>query len=84
MAGRPLAWLPLTALGDAETVPDHRGRGVEPVLDQVTTLRDALSALFEANAAYGVVVDGHGVCVGLLSLEVISAVFTRHAGAGAA
>ena len=84
MAGRPLAWLPLTALGDAETVPEHRGRGVEPVLDQVTTLRDALSALFEANAAYGVVVDGHGVCVGLLSLEVISAVFTRHAGAGAA
>ena len=84
VAGRPLAWLPLTALGGAETVPDHRGRGVEPVLDQVTTLRDALSALFEANAAYGVVVDGHGVCVGLLSLEVISAVFTRHAGAGAA
>jgi osmoprotectant transport system ATP-binding protein len=83
-AGRPLAWLPLTALGDAETVPDHRGRGVEPVLDQVTTLRDALSALFEANAAYGVVVDGHGVCVGLLSLEVISAVFTRHTDAGAA
>jgi osmoprotectant transport system ATP-binding protein len=84
MAGRPLGWLPLTALGDAETVPDHRGRAPEPVLDQVTTLRDGLSALFEANAAYGVVVDGHGVCVGLLSLEVISAVFTRHADAGAA
>ena len=38
--------------------PSHRGRGAEPVLDQVTTLRDALSALFEANAAYGAVVDG--------------------------
>jgi osmoprotectant transport system ATP-binding protein len=84
MAGRPLGWLPLSALGDAETVPDHRDRRPEPVLDQVTTLRDGLSALFEANAAYGVVVDGHGVCVGLLSLEVISAVFARHAGAGAA
>ena len=84
MAGRPLGWLPLTALGDAGTVPDHRARRPEPVLDQVTTLRDGLSALFEANAAYGVVVDGHGVCVGLLSLEVISAVFTRHADAGAA
>ena len=83
MAGRPLGWLPLTALGGAETVPDHRDRRPEPVLDQVTTLRDGLSALFEANAAYGVVVDGHGVCVGLLSLEVISAVFARHAGAGA-
>ena len=53
------------------------------MLDQVTTLRDGLSALFEANAAYGAVVDGHGVCVGLLSLDVISASFTRHAGAGA-
>ena len=83
MAGRPLGWLPLNALGGAETVPDHRDRRPEPVLDQVTTLRDGLSALFEANAAYGVVVDGHGVCVGLLSLEVISAVFARHAGAAA-
>ena len=83
MAGRPLDWLPLVELGDARTVPDHRGGGAEPVLDQVTTLRDGLSALFEANAAYGAVVDGHGSCVGLLSLDVISAAFTRHADAGA-
>ena len=82
MAGRPLDWLPLIELGDARTVPDRSGGGAEPVLDQVTTLRDGLSALFEANAAYGPVVDGHGSCVGLLSLEVISASFTRHAGAG--
>ena len=58
--------------------------GLEPVLDQVTTLRDALSALFEANAAYGAVVDGRRPpASGLLSLEVISAASRRHAGAGA-
>jgi osmoprotectant transport system ATP-binding protein len=83
-AGRPLDWLPLDALADGGSVPQRAGGGAEPVLDQVTTLRDALSALFEANAAYGAVVDGHGACVGLLSVEVISSVFTRHAGAGAA
>jgi osmoprotectant transport system ATP-binding protein len=82
MAGRPLDWLRLTDLGGAGTVPDRPSGGAEPVLDQVTTLRDGLSALFGANAAYGAVVDGHGVCVGLLSVGVISAVFTRQADAG--
>ena len=35
VAGRPLGWLPVSALGDAEAVPDHRDRAPEPVLDQV-------------------------------------------------
>ena len=57
---RPLDWLPVARLVDLEQVPASAPGGAEPVIDQVTTLRDALSALFEANAAYGPVVDEHG------------------------
>jgi hypothetical protein len=50
------------------------------VIDQVTTLRDALSALFESNAAYGPVVDGSGATVGLIGVHEISAGFRRAGG----
>ena len=59
-AGRPLDWLAVGRLDESPTVPSRPPGGAEPVLDQVTTLRDGLSALFEANAAYGVVVDTAG------------------------
>jgi CBS domain-containing protein len=50
------------------------------VVDHVTTLRDALSALFESNAAYGPVVDGSGAVVGLIGVHEISAGFRRAGG----
>jgi osmoprotectant transport system ATP-binding protein len=65
--GRPLHWRSLERLGE----PPGSAR-VEPVLDHVTTLRDALAALFETGAAYGVVVDADGRCIGLVGLEAIS------------
>lgn len=65
----PLRWLPLARLDGA--VPDGPAR-VEPVVDHLATLRDALSALFESNSAYGVVVDGERRCLGLVSVEAIT------------
>jgi hypothetical protein len=50
------------------------------VIAQVTTLRDALSALFESNAAYGPVVDGRGRCLGLIGVHEISEGFRRAGG----
>jgi hypothetical protein len=47
------------------------------VLDQVTTLRDALSAIFEANAAYGAVVDGGGRLTGLVGAQEIASGLRR-------
>mgnify|MGYP002784658466 FL=1 len=82
--GRPLDWLPLARLDGAGTVPARAPGGAEPVLDQVATLRDALSALFEANAAFGAVVDAGGRCVGLVGAPEISAGFRRSNGAVAA
>jgi len=65
--GRPRYWRAMDRLGE----PAGTAR-VEPVLDRVTTLRDALAALFEAGAAYGVVVDGDGACVGLVGVDAIT------------
>jgi osmoprotectant transport system ATP-binding protein len=75
--GRPLDWLPLGELDGRSDVPSRSPGGAEPVIDRVTTLRDALSALFEANSAYGAVVDGDGRCVGLVGAAEIAAGFRR-------
>jgi osmoprotectant transport system ATP-binding protein len=64
--GRPLRWSSLDRLGAPAAAA-----AVEPVIDRIATLRDALSALFEAGAAYGVVVDGAGRVVGLVGVEAI-------------
>jgi osmoprotectant transport system ATP-binding protein len=69
----PLDWLPVARLETLEAIPAAEPGGAEPVIDQVTTLRDALSALFEANAAYGAVVDENGRCVGLVGAAEIAA-----------
>ena len=63
-------------------MPSRPAGGAEPVLDQVTTLRDALSALLEANAAYGVVVDQAGAAVGLLGIGEVASVFRPVPSAG--
>lgn len=75
--GRPLDWIALSRLEEAGQVPTPGAVRAEPLLDQVTTLRDALSALVEANSAYGAVVDGAGRSVGLVSAGEITAAFHR-------
>ncbi len=81
---RPLDWLPVGRLDDLDQIPPSAPGGAEPVIDQVTTLRDALSALFEANAAYGPVVDDRGRCIGLVGAAEISAGFRQAAGVSSA
>jgi osmoprotectant transport system ATP-binding protein len=81
-AGRPLDWLEVARLDQSPTVPARPAGGAEPVLDLVTTLRDALSALLEANAAYGVAVDADGATVGLLGIGEVASVFRPVAAAG--
>jgi osmoprotectant transport system ATP-binding protein len=75
--GRPLDWLSLDRLDRLTQIPASAPGGAEPVIDHVTTLRDALSALFESNSAYGPVVDDGGRCVGLIGTPEISAGFRR-------
>jgi osmoprotectant transport system ATP-binding protein len=75
--GRPLDWLSLERLERLTQVPASAPGGADPVIDHVTTLRDALSALFESNSAYGPVVDDDGRCIGLIGTPEISAGFRR-------
>jgi osmoprotectant transport system ATP-binding protein len=70
---RPLDWLPVARLETLDEIPPAEPGGADPMIDHVTTLRDALSALFEANAAYGAVVDEHDRCVGLVGAAEIAA-----------
>jgi osmoprotectant transport system ATP-binding protein len=83
--GRPLDWLPVARLeGDMVQIPASAPGGAEPVIDHVTTLRDALSALFETNAAYGAVVDEAGRCIGVIGVHQIAAGFRQAGGIGEA
>jgi osmoprotectant transport system ATP-binding protein len=68
--------------GDADPVPALAEGSAEPLLDRLTTLRDALSTLFEAGAAYGPVVDAEGRCVGLVGVNEIASVVRRAESAG--
>jgi osmoprotectant transport system ATP-binding protein len=83
--GRPLDWLPVARLeGDMVQIPASAPGGAEPVIDHVTTLRDALSALFETNAAYGAVVDEAGRCIGVIGVHQIATGFRQAGGIGEA
>ncbi|MGD9697015.1 MAG: ABC transporter ATP-binding protein [Thermoleophilia bacterium] len=80
--GRPLDWLDAARLDGASAVPVRPPGGAEPIVDQVSTLRDALSAVFEANAAYGTVVDEDGGVAGLVGAGEIAASFARRGDPG--
>jgi osmoprotectant transport system ATP-binding protein len=84
--GKPVDWIgtgDLDELGDAGAVPPPSDGGPGPLLDRLTTLRDALSALFEANSLYGAVVDDDGCAVGVFGVPEITQVFRRPSAVGA-
>ncbi len=77
---RPLDWLPVERLDAIERIPAAAPGGTRPVIEEVATLRDALSMLFAAGAAYGPVVDADDRCVGLITAPAISAGFRTAGG----
>ena len=91
MSGKPAAGMRFDLLmlhGDhthhlVSGVTNEDGRGPGPLLDRLTTLRDALSALFEANSLYGAVVDDDGCAVGVFGVPEITQVFRRPSAVGA-
>jgi osmoprotectant transport system ATP-binding protein len=83
---RPIDWIgtgDLDALGEGGAVPPASHGGPGPLLERLTTLRDALSALFEANSLYGAVVDDDGCAVGVFGVPEITQVFRRPSAVGA-
>jgi osmoprotectant transport system ATP-binding protein len=69
---RPLGWLWEKDLRTPGPVGPDRPTSADPLLDQDSTLRDALSAMLGSAVQDGVVVDSDGVLIGSLSLESIS------------
>jgi osmoprotectant transport system ATP-binding protein len=69
--GRPLGWMSQRDL-QSDLVPDQPDVSPDPILDREDVLRDALSDLLRSDTQYGPVVDGRGVVVGVLSVEIIS------------
>ncbi len=68
--GRPLGWLSERDLA-RERVRAPADSGPEPVVDRDAVLRDALADILQAGTQYAPVVDGAGVAVGVLSIDVV-------------
>jgi osmoprotectant transport system ATP-binding protein len=71
-AGRPLQWLRVERIEAAGVVATTGAPPPEPLVDSVATLRDALSAVLEASASHGVVVDPDGVAIGIFDVQEIA------------
>jgi osmoprotectant transport system ATP-binding protein len=69
---RPLGWIDQHDLqGSGPIDPDAATPGA-PTVEPESTLRDALSAMLGSSVQLGVVVDGRGSVVGLVSVDAIS------------
>jgi osmoprotectant transport system ATP-binding protein len=79
----PLGWL---SRHDAERpgpVGAERATSPDPLLEQDSTLRDALSAMLGSAVQEGVVVDEQGRLLGTLTVDAISSVLRQEAPVGA-
>ncbi len=75
-ADRGLKRLSLTRVSDLELEscpPDFQPQPGQPTFEPQTTLKDALSLMLDADVSAGVVVDGAGATLGLLTYEHIAA-----------
>jgi osmoprotectant transport system ATP-binding protein len=68
---RPLGWLDDRRIPATGAIDTDDLEAAEPLLDLHTTLKDALSMLLEAGVQAGIVVDGEGATVGIVTLEMI-------------
>ena len=69
--GRPLGWMSERDLA-AEKVPETPDTSPDPILELEDVLRDALSDLLRSDTQFAPVVDGRGVVVGVLSVEIVA------------
>jgi osmoprotectant transport system ATP-binding protein len=75
-ADRGLKRLSLTRVRDLEldaAPADYAAQPGQPTLAPQTTLKDALSMMLDSDVSVGVVVDGHGRVIGLLTYDKIAA-----------
>jgi osmoprotectant transport system ATP-binding protein len=74
---RPAGWLSRKDLEHPDALRPERAIPPEPLLDQDSTLRDALSAMLGSAMQEGLVVDQRGRLLGTLSIEAVSSVLRQ-------
>ncbi len=74
---RPAGWLSRKELQHPDALRPERAIPPEPLLDQDSTLRDALSAMLGSAMQEGLVVDQRGRLLGTLSIEAVSSVLRQ-------
>ena len=74
---RPAGWLSRKELQQPGPLRPERAIPPEPLLDQDSTLRDALSAMLGSAMQEGLVVDQRGRLLGTLSIETVSSVLRQ-------
>jgi osmoprotectant transport system ATP-binding protein len=74
---RPAGWLSRKELQQPGALRPERAIPPEPLLDQDSTLRDALSAMLGSAMQEGLVVDQRGRLLGTLSVEAVSSVLRQ-------
>ena len=82
-ADRGLKRLSLARVSDLDTQPvtaEHQPQPGQPLLQQRTTLKDALSQMLESDVSTGVIVDESGRPVGVITVDQIAAVLRGGAG----
>jgi osmoprotectant transport system ATP-binding protein len=68
---RPLGWVDQDDIPANGTLTEDLASAMSPLLSRRTTLKDALAMLIEAEVQAGIVVDGRGAAVGLVTAEMI-------------
>ncbi len=68
---RPLGWIDQRDIPTDGPLTEELASAMSPLLDRRTTLKDALAMLIEAEVQAGIVVDGRGGTIGLVTAEMI-------------
>jgi osmoprotectant transport system ATP-binding protein len=68
---RPLGWIEVAGLSPGGAVTEALADPMSPLLDRLTTLKDATSRLLDEEVRNGVVVDRTGSVLGLLTLRAV-------------
>jgi osmoprotectant transport system ATP-binding protein len=69
---RPIGWIQRLAIPTEGPLAADLAVPASPLLDRETTLKDALSMLLDADVQAGLVVDGHGAFIGLVTADMIA------------
>jgi osmoprotectant transport system ATP-binding protein len=79
----PLGWLRKQDVERAGPVSAERSTSPDPLLEQDSTLHDALSAMLSSAVLEGVVIDDQGHLLGTLTIDAVAAVLRQEAPVGA-